>query len=226
MSYLSNLTSIDRFARDVIKLLTASALGYGVFLLVLPTLSRLYTPEDFGLLGIFLAVCMTVSTISASGYEYTLLITEDEPDASNLLAISCFFVLTTCIIVAFLMLTLRPYLLNYSIVRKLGWSLDYIPLMVFNFGLYNVFSHWLSRYQAFKLISVARFIQLFSIAACQLVIGYFTYHSGGLIVGVIIGQQIATGFLTWHIIHKIYPENNKKIVYHPVIRNIKRYSIF
>jgi len=51
--YLTSLRG-SRFASDVTKLGGGTALGQGIFLVASPFITRIYSPEEMGLFGIFL----------------------------------------------------------------------------------------------------------------------------------------------------------------------------
>ena len=59
-----NQLRASTFFRNVATLVSGSALAQLVGLACAPILTRLYTPEDFGLLGIFMAVSAVAATIA------------------------------------------------------------------------------------------------------------------------------------------------------------------
>ena len=57
------------FARNMVLLAGGSALGQGVVVLSSPILTRLYTPQDFGALAVYIALISILSSVVSCRYE-------------------------------------------------------------------------------------------------------------------------------------------------------------
>ena len=78
-----------RFAKGVAVLAGGAALGQAITVLVSPILTRLYSPEDFGVFGVYASILGIVTVIASLRYEYALPFPEDGETAANILAL-CF----------------------------------------------------------------------------------------------------------------------------------------
>lgn len=215
------------FVSNVLKIMSASTLGYLSMLVALPFLSRVYTPEDFGVFGLFWAVSVTISVVSAAGFEYTIVLPDETEDAVVLLIISSTFVLCTALFTAAIDGFVGTELLAFLEQDKLETLGLYVALMVLQRGLFNVFNFWLTRRRQFNLISVGRFLQTFSIALFQLLIAYgFALDYQGLIIGTVLGQTVASAFLGWHTARQVLRDHNGAVPFSRIVRNIKRYRAF
>lgn len=81
-----------RFARSVTVLAGGAVLGQAITVLVSPILTRLYSPEDFGVFGVYASILGIVTVIASLRYEYALPLPEDDAIAANILAL-CFLLL-------------------------------------------------------------------------------------------------------------------------------------
>ncbi|MGQ9623675.1 MAG: lipopolysaccharide biosynthesis protein, partial [Candidatus Caldatribacteriaceae bacterium] len=81
-----------RFGRSVLLLAGGTALGQAVTVLVSPILTRLYSPEDFGVFGVYASLLGIVAVIASLRYEYAIPLPEEDETAANILAL-CFGVL-------------------------------------------------------------------------------------------------------------------------------------
>lgn len=79
------------FAHDFIKdfsvLLSSSVLKQAIGFITLPLLARLYSPDAFGLLELFLAIGALVATVACFRFELTIGLSHDKESAANILAL-------------------------------------------------------------------------------------------------------------------------------------------
>ena len=90
MLSLKNIAQ-SKLVRNSAKLISANAIAQAIGLLVYPILSRLYTPEDFGLLNLFLGIGGLLVLLSTAEYQYAILLPKEERKSSrhNLQNIPC-----------------------------------------------------------------------------------------------------------------------------------------
>ena len=88
MPFLRGLLPKGRLRRAVVVLMTGSAFGQLLVLAASPLLTRLYTPEDFGVLGVFTALLMIFGIAVSLRYELAIPLAEDDARMVNLLALS------------------------------------------------------------------------------------------------------------------------------------------
>ncbi len=78
----------DGYARDVATMAVGTIASQGMTLLAMPILSRLYFPEDFGALAVFMAVSGIAATALTLRYETAILLPKKEEEAGALFKIS------------------------------------------------------------------------------------------------------------------------------------------
>lgn len=177
------------FARSVAILTGGTAFGQGLGVLALPLLTRLYTPEDFGVLGSFAALLGTISVVSALRYQVAIPLPDEEQEAANLLVVSL-----TCVIGISLLTALAVLFFGQSIAAQfttpaLGQVLWILPIGVLLTGAYAVFQFWATRKRAYPQIAKTRIEQALGGVSVQLGLGW----AGAGVVGLIIGQIISNG---------------------------------
>jgi O-antigen/teichoic acid export membrane protein len=74
--------------RDMTTLVGATAIGAGVYFLILPLLTRLYTPEAFGELVVYVALVSVILVVSSWRYEAAIPIASSPDEARALSALS------------------------------------------------------------------------------------------------------------------------------------------
>ena len=79
----------SEFGRNVLTLMTGTTIAQAIPVAITPILTRLYTPEDFGLLAVFVAFSTILGSISSGRYELAIMLPENDEDAINIAAL-CF----------------------------------------------------------------------------------------------------------------------------------------
>jgi O-antigen/teichoic acid export membrane protein len=178
----------SQFARSVAVLTGGTAFAQGLGILALPLLTRLYTPEDFGVLGIFAALLGTISVASALRYDIAIPLPKDDLEAAHLLLVAlisvCAMGLLTKMILIFLAAFADP--LGAPAIGKHLWLL---PIGVLLTGAYSIFQYWAIRKKAYTRMARTRLGQAIGGVGSQLVLGW----SGAGAVGLIVGQVISNG---------------------------------
>ena len=70
-------------ARNFAKLLSANVVAQVIGLVVYPILTRMYAPEDFGLLNLFMSIGGVLAILSTAEYYYAIVLPKEEKDAEN-----------------------------------------------------------------------------------------------------------------------------------------------
>lgn len=189
--YLSRKFGKGSFARHVIDLMTGAVVAQGILALSSPVLTRIYSPEEFGLAALYISIVNIGSVIMCWRYELAVVLPEKEKDAGNLLVLA--FLICTgmggiSIIAAILFReSLAGFLNNSSIAPWLIW----VPFSLLLMGYYMILNYWYNRKKKFALISKSRIGVAISTVGVQLGAGTaFNSGVGGLIGGQIFGRFI------------------------------------
>lgn len=175
------------FARKVLILVGGTAGSQLLIVAAAPIITRLYTPEAFGTLAIYLAVLAFVAVNASFRYEMAIPLAEYDEDAIGLVVISLALVGLTSIASAILVACLGKtiaQLLHMSEVSEYLWLL---PISVLCIGTYQVFNAFAVRQKKFSKIATSRLKQSVVVLALQI-----TGHKLGAL-GLIGGQAIGQG---------------------------------
>lgn len=181
--------SRDRFSGSVITLLSGSALAQVVTVAVLPVLTRVFTPSDFNIYAIYVAVVGVFSVIACLRLDVAIPIPENERDAVCLLLLAMVSSLVVSFFVGF-GLWLYFYFFNSS-ARFVELS-EYLWLIFIGVWLsssYSALQYWAIRRNNFLSIAKTRLLQSISSAAVQLILG----GAGFTPIGLLLGQAVNGG---------------------------------
>ena len=183
------------FVLNVFKLITGTALGQLITLLVSPILTRLYTSNDFGILAVYFSIASILSVVITLRLDMAILLPADEEKAIDLVILGLFvsFSLSCFLFVIFL-------IFHQDIIRvighaELGFYLYLVPLSTFFYGSYQVLNYWDSRIKEFNQLAISKTMKELGTAITQLGMGIIQSGALGLISGQISGNAIATGYL-------------------------------
>lgn len=156
-----------------------------------PVISRLYSPEEFGLFTIVGSIYSIVVLIAGGRYEVALMVPKRNVDAINLLALSL-FVNVGFLILAYFILGVLPY---FGVVNKLGVWYYSLPLFVFFVGFGQSFLAWSNRRKKYRSIVNYRISQsvlnnIFPIANSTIKLPY-----NGLLLGYLFSAIVSLGVI-------------------------------
>ena len=171
------------FARNVGVLTGGTAFAQALTVLALPLLTRLYTPQDFALLAVYVALIAIITVVSCLRYNIAIPLPEDDADGMALLGMSLF---SATVISALLTLPVLLFpsatavLLGQPGIASYLWM---VPLGVFLASTYNALQYWSSRKKRFGLVTRTRMTRAVGGIGTQAAVGVAAASPFGLIFG-------------------------------------------
>jgi len=164
-------------------------LGQLIVLAASPLLTRLYTPDDFGALGVFAALLQIVGIAVCLRYELAIPLAEDEVSAVNLLALSLLITLAVSGVIGVVVGSWGGVIAGWLNTAALGALLWLLPVGLLGVGCARALTHWAIRHRLFGLITRTRISRSLGQVGTQLGGGYLGLGPIGLLVGQIVGQS-------------------------------------
>ncbi len=190
----------SEFSRNVLTLMTGTTIAQAIPIAISPILTRIYTPEDFGVFALFMSMASIIAVIATGRYELAIILPTKDEDAVNIMALSIMIAFFVSFI-AFLIV----FIFNHQITNLLGnpeisnW-LYLIPITVLLTGMYQSFNYWSNRKTQYKRLAINKVVRSGSTATANLGMGFGGLGASGLIIGGVFGQGIATimlGRMVW-----------------------------
>lgn len=189
ISKLKEVINKNSFIKGVSSLIAGNLGAQAILFLAAPILTRLYTPEDFGVLAVYVSLITLFSVVASLRYELAIPIPKDDEEAANLLLLSLFLVFVLSIIACGLVFILADILPKILGVPKLEAFLWLVPLGIFFMGGYKALSYWSVRKHNFNQLSGTRIIQ--SLATILTQIFGAKFGGGFLLFGNAFGHIVA-----------------------------------
>jgi O-antigen/teichoic acid export membrane protein len=177
------------FARNVMMMSSATAVGQAIAILAAPVLTRLYSPEDFGVLGIYAAILGIVSVVASLRYEQAIPIPRRAGIAANVLVLSLSIVAATSLVSVAVIFAFGAEIAEWTNIPGQSWILYLVPLGVLLTGVYQVLNNWAVRQRSFSKIAGTTLLQGGSSTATQVALGVLGSGPAGLVAGQILGRS-------------------------------------
>lgn len=209
------------FAKNVLLLISGTSIAQAIPVAISPILTRLYTPENFGVFGVYLAICSLMAVFATGRYDLSIIEPRFELDA-KILVIICFTLSGFFSIFLFVIVLLfNRQIANLLDSPGIGGFLYLVPLSVFIISTYNVIMIWLNRKKKYKDMSLNRIANSSSTSTISLGLGLMKFTKGGLIIGYLLGQLIAVLIVLKKILReKLFMNKKKALVL------MRRYSMY
>jgi O-antigen/teichoic acid export membrane protein len=196
-------------ASNVFKGMKTLALGSGIAKVIgiaaIPILTRLYSPEDFGVLAIFTAIITMLSPVITLRYVLALPLPRHDGMAFNLLILSTGLMLITCLIVNMLLWKFGEIILPVLSMEVLipWWWL--ISLGLLTAVIYEMLTLWATRKRDYRSIAKTNVWQSLLGSFTKIILGVIGLNPFGLLIGQVMTQGGGSGSLL-----KIYSKDFKK----------------
>jgi O-antigen/teichoic acid export membrane protein len=193
----------DAFNKNVLILLKGTTIAQSIPILITPILTRLYTPDDFGVFSLFAALVSIIGAVVCMRYELAILLPKEEKDSIELVFLS---LLINSFISCILLLIILFFNKNIAEILKeprISLWLYFVPIAVFSFGIFNSLNSFNTRSGDFVKISNASIKKSLVLAATQLSLGLFK-GPAGLVLGNVNSNVFANYALGTKVIEVLY----------------------
>ncbi|MDT0595943.1 lipopolysaccharide biosynthesis protein [Glaciecola petra] len=197
---------------------TAKLIGFASVLV----LTRLYTPEQFGMFNVYLSLVLLIGPLVALRYPLAIPLPRTNIAASNLLilCVSLAAVLSCCVFLLFNYAKPLQQLLSLSSFDSTFFII--LSISIFIYSIHEILVSWNIRNKSFKKVAIAEALVSFSAAIVKISIPFIGLGiTFGLVYGHILG--VLLGFLFLLISLKI---NSTAVTRVSMKRVAKMYSDF
>ncbi|MBV5262131.1 oligosaccharide flippase family protein [Synechococcus moorigangaii CMS01] len=171
------------FVQAAAKLSGGTAAAQLMTIAALPFLTRLYTPEDFELLAVYLALLGMLASIACLRFEIAIPIPESDADGADLLAASLACAgLVSALVLAAILIWPDTIAAAFGLPRFAQY-LWLVPLGTLMAGLYASFQYWANRKRRFGEVARSRLTQAATGIGTQLGAGLAGWTPLGLLFG-------------------------------------------
>lgn len=174
----------SQMIRNMMTLSLGTLLAQVIPILISPILGRIYSPDDYGMWGIFSSSALICSIFMTGRYEAAILRPKKDYKA-KLLVLLCIFItfgITILLSLGFVIGKICGYF------TKIGFEffIALILYLIFN-SLTQIFSYYSNREERYKKIATGSIIRSSVQGASRIVLGIIGINRMGLVYGTVLG---------------------------------------
>ena len=221
MKILPNFRSVG--VKNFTKLLSANIIAQIIGLVVYPILTRIYSPEDFGLLNLFLSISSILVILSTAEYYNAIVLPKEEKKAISIVQV-CLLLLILITILTTISIGFSKQIASLFNTPKLAEYYWMMPIIVFTLGLWNILNYWYIRNTQYNNISSYLVSNSILSSIGKICFGQAGILSGGMIYSIVIAPIISLSFNLFHIKNKL--KLFFTLSYKEIIKEAKTYKFF
>lgn len=186
--------SKNKFIRNVIMVATGTAGAQLLKISLTPIITRIYGPEAFGILGVFLSIIIIMSPIAAMTYPNSIVLPKLDRDAKGIAQLSLYITLIFALIVLFIILIFNNLIIKLFGLRSIAPYLYLIPFAMLFSGFSQVMDQWIIRTKQFSLKARATFLSTLILDGSKIGVG-IVYPWGSILIIIATLGQILNGLI-------------------------------
>jgi O-antigen/teichoic acid export membrane protein len=214
------------FNRNVLILSSGTAISQLILVLISPVLTRLYSPEAFGIFAIFLSITAIIGSNINLKYEQAIMLPKEEADAYKLAYLSNYLNLMFS---AFLLILIAFFYKPVANILKVNDQTAYwlylVPFATYFIGFNSVLVNLNNRMENYKAMSGSVIAKNGVMTIIQLTLGFFKLlMNSGLIIGQLVAYVFGNRVLRLNVAFSVKKMLKHKLIdFYPVM---KRYIDF
>lgn len=180
--------------RPTLMLFVCNVAAQMVGVCAAPLLARLYSPEQFGVLGAITAIVMVAVPLSSGRYELAIPRAATDAQSFTLLRLCITAIAIGCVVfgaLSWLAASAGPAALS----QVLAGYWYFVPLGIAFVGLYDVLGIEASRQNRLRPLALSKLSQVVGGVGSQLALGLVGWTSVGLLIGFVLNQAVGAGRL-------------------------------
>ncbi|MDP8238371.1 MAG: oligosaccharide flippase family protein [Candidatus Hatepunaea meridiana] len=192
MTKSSKVSSIA-FLKNALALASGTLIIQIIGFFSTPIISRLYTPEAFGIAALFGTVTSLVWPFLSFKYQYAIVLPNDDKEAANIFSLSIFLMIIMLSVIVFLITFFGESITKVFRINALLPYIWLLPLSMFFNGLSQPIRYWNIRHKYFRSIAVASVSCSVQNTMLKITSGIVGYNSGStLIIVDLLGRALFT----------------------------------
>jgi len=218
---------MNTLVKNSARLLSANVVAQVIGLVIYPILTRLYAPEDFGLLTYVLNIGGILIILSTAEYQNAIVLAKTKDEAKALVQLSGLILFGFVVVIS----CLAPFtgvIATLVNEQQLSQIVGYIlPFIIILMGLWNILNMYYTYSQRFAAISQYKMSQSIITAGSKLAFGYGGILHMGLLYSTLIGlfaSLVASIATHWKMIRELAHFDWPLI--HQVARTYRSFPLF
>ena len=192
---IKNLVPNSKYAKNVLTLMAGTGFAQAIPIAVTPILTRMYSPDDFGVFALFAAICAILTVIVTGRYELAIIIPKEDSEARSIVYLSIGLSFSVSLLLLFIIVLFGEDIARLLNNMELKYLLYWVPVSTFLLGSFQSLNYWCNRRSGYRIMASSRVLQSSATSGTQLIGGFFRLGQISLVVGQLMGQLVSLVFL-------------------------------
>ena len=199
---IRNILPKSEFGKNAITLTFGTSIAQIFPIIFYPLLSRIFNPEDFGLLATLTSITGILAVLATGKYDQAILVAESKYEAANIIGL---VLLISFILLSFFFILLQLFsnqlirLFNEPELNKWLW---YPPITAYAIIIFNCFNEWCVRNKYFTTLSWNKIVNAASHTLGKLLFGFIKVTGNGLVAGDCLGRAFSAATCVYRALDK------------------------
>lgn len=180
----------SEFAINVAKLATGTTIAQAVSILTAPILYRIYDKEDYGTLGLYMAITGVVGVFSTMQYTQAVILEKTDDDAKKIMWLNRVINIAIATLITLLLIPIHSYLGKWFNNPLISSWVFLIPITIFFSGQNEIFRIWANRKKEYNLMSFNAILTAVLVPIVSISFGLIKNGPLGLFLGLLVSQII------------------------------------
>ena len=189
---LANVVNrIGPHGKRAMTLVSGASAAQLVPLAIAPILTRLYSPDEYGVLAIFMSIVAVLTAVAAGRYTVAIMLPDGDGDAVQVTGLAQVLAALVSVLLLLLVPVTQGLLGGLGMIYKLGGWLYLVPVAVLLGSVFESLGYFSLRKDKVTQIARANVLKAAISGGTQISLGLLGAGLPGLLGGVLIG--LATG---------------------------------
>lgn len=194
----------SEFLRSVLTLLSGHGIAMALSLFAAPILARIYTPGEYGVVGIFAAITSVFAVVGNWQYSQAVIIERRDQRAHVMLLVCILSTLATTSLSVIPAVFAVLFASNEYVLSNLRWWFALIPMYTFMTAMTMSLTALANRAKHYRLMASLRLGAVIVAVSTSIVLGLSGWGSHGIFMGLFADQLVM--FLGYCIYLKQRPQ--------------------
>ena len=181
----------SNYKQNVLSMLLGRILAQGLPIVLMPLFTRIYSPVEFGIFGVYMTIVSIVSMISTGRYNLAIILPRKKSKVLGLFLLSSILSIAISFIFLIFMYFNQGNIFVLLNAEELSSYVIIIFLNILFVGLYESVFYYGLRYKKYKILSKNIILQSIIITLVRLLWGYYLDTSSGLMIAYLFAYTIS-----------------------------------
>lgn len=179
-----------KFLHNLSVVMTGTVIAQLFGLALMPLVSRLFSPADFGIFGTFYSLVGVWGAFITFSFNQTIILPKLKKEAWDLFIVACLSVAFVAISTAIVMV-LFPSGAAHLLKAPNRWFLPLFLVAIVALGLTLCLEAWCTRASAFKSLAISQVVRMVTAVGLWIALGWGNLGAIGLVFGLVCGDIVA-----------------------------------